>query len=164
MFTHPATVNLKTLSERGVGIIELNRAHSLPDWRARGAWQNLNTRRLDGFVVAASRFARQRSARTAGPTHEPIDAVRFIGNRSSGKMGYALADASSGSALKSPLSGPVQLSAPKGVHDVVKVQTALKCSMPLCSGFHPQTSPLQRSSRCATSRTVEQEAPQGRTA
>lgn len=61
---------------------------------------------------------------TAGPTQEPIDPVRFISNRSSGKMGYALAQAAVDRGAKVILvSGPVALDAPRGV-EVVRVQTA----------------------------------------
>jgi phosphopantothenoylcysteine decarboxylase/phosphopantothenate--cysteine ligase len=61
---------------------------------------------------------------TAGPTREPIDPVRFISNRSSGKMGYALAAA----ALEARhtvtlISGPVCISAPQGAH-LIRVTTA----------------------------------------
>ncbi len=61
---------------------------------------------------------------TAGPTHEPIDPVRFIGNRSSGKMGFALANAA---ALRGAdvtlISGPVSLATPKNVKRI-DVETA----------------------------------------
>jgi phosphopantothenoylcysteine decarboxylase/phosphopantothenate--cysteine ligase len=61
---------------------------------------------------------------TAGGTREPIDPVRFIGNRSSGKMGYALAHAlQSLGASVSLVSGPVQLPAPGGV-ELIGVETA----------------------------------------
>ncbi|MCA0406950.1 MAG: bifunctional phosphopantothenoylcysteine decarboxylase/phosphopantothenate--cysteine ligase CoaBC [Proteobacteria bacterium] len=61
---------------------------------------------------------------TAGPTHEPIDPVRYIANRSSGKQGYALAEAAAAAGARVTLiSGPVNLPAPYGVH-VVKVETA----------------------------------------
>lgn len=61
---------------------------------------------------------------TAGPTHEPIDPVRYIANRSSGKQGYALAKAAYGAGARVTLiSGPTKLDAPKGV-DRVDVQTA----------------------------------------
>lgn len=53
---------------------------------------------------------------TAGPTFEPLDPVRFLGNRSSGRMGYALADeAAKRGARVILVSGPVHLSAPSGV-------------------------------------------------
>ena len=61
---------------------------------------------------------------TAGPTHEPIDPVRYIANRSSGKQGYALAAAARNLGAKVTLiSGPVVLPDPDGV-DVVHVVTA----------------------------------------
>ena len=62
---------------------------------------------------------------TAGPTHEPIDPVRFIANRSSGKQGYAIAAAAVAAGAKVTLiSGPVDLAAPAGVV-LVSVETAL---------------------------------------
>jgi len=61
---------------------------------------------------------------TAGPTQEPIDPVRFISNRSSGKMGFALAQAALDRGAKVILvSGPVALDAPRGA-EVVRVRTA----------------------------------------
>jgi phosphopantothenoylcysteine decarboxylase/phosphopantothenate--cysteine ligase len=61
---------------------------------------------------------------TAGPTVEPLDPVRFISNYSSGKMGYALADAAAGfGADVTLISGPVSLEAPPSV-EMVKVRTA----------------------------------------
>ncbi|HKL40341.1 MAG TPA: bifunctional phosphopantothenoylcysteine decarboxylase/phosphopantothenate--cysteine ligase CoaBC, partial [Cryomorphaceae bacterium] len=61
---------------------------------------------------------------TAGPTQEPIDPVRYIGNRSSGKMGYAIAEAAASMGAEVTLvSGPVRINSPKGVN-VIDVQTA----------------------------------------
>jgi phosphopantothenoylcysteine decarboxylase/phosphopantothenate--cysteine ligase len=61
---------------------------------------------------------------TAGPTHEPIDPVRFIGNRSSGKMGFALATAAAlRGAEVTLISGPVELATPKSVKRI-DVETA----------------------------------------
>ncbi|MEI6513333.1 MAG: bifunctional phosphopantothenoylcysteine decarboxylase/phosphopantothenate--cysteine ligase CoaBC [bacterium] len=61
---------------------------------------------------------------TAGPTREPIDPVRFLGNRSSGKMGYALAKAAkSRGASVTLISGPTALSPEAGI-EVVNVETA----------------------------------------
>jgi phosphopantothenoylcysteine decarboxylase/phosphopantothenate--cysteine ligase len=61
---------------------------------------------------------------TAGSTQEPLDPVRYLSNRSSGKMGYALAEAASSRGARVVLvSGPVALGAPKGV-EMVHVQTA----------------------------------------
>jgi phosphopantothenoylcysteine decarboxylase/phosphopantothenate--cysteine ligase len=61
---------------------------------------------------------------TAGPTHEPIDAVRFLGNRSSGKMGYALAtEAARRGARVTVVAGPVALPDPAGI-EVLHVETS----------------------------------------
>jgi phosphopantothenoylcysteine decarboxylase / phosphopantothenate---cysteine ligase len=61
---------------------------------------------------------------TAGPTQEPLDPVRFIGNRSSGKMGYALAEAARDAGAKVILiSGPTQIRPPAEV-DIYRVETA----------------------------------------
>ena len=63
---------------------------------------------------------------TAGPTQEPIDGVRYISNRSSGKMGYAIAEEAVARGARVVLvSGPVNLKAPKGV-ELVPVRTALE--------------------------------------
>jgi phosphopantothenoylcysteine decarboxylase/phosphopantothenate--cysteine ligase len=61
---------------------------------------------------------------TAGPTQEPLDPVRYISNRSSGKMGYALAEAAAARGARVILiSGPVRLTPPRGV-EVIQVRTA----------------------------------------
>ncbi len=61
---------------------------------------------------------------TSGPTREPIDPVRYIGNRSSGKMGYAIAEAAVNAGAEVVLvSGPVSIDPPKGVR-LINVETA----------------------------------------
>ena len=61
---------------------------------------------------------------TAGPTHEPLDPVRFIANRSSGKQGYAIADALARAGAETVLvSGPVEIAAPPRVK-LLRVETA----------------------------------------
>lgn len=63
---------------------------------------------------------------TAGPTHEPIDPVRYLTNRSSGKMGYAIAQEAADRGARTILvSGPTALTAPRGV-EVIQVETALE--------------------------------------
>ena len=63
---------------------------------------------------------------TAGPTHEPIDPVRYIANRSSGKQGYAIAAAAAAMGARVTLiSGPVNLPTPRGV-DRIDVETAIE--------------------------------------
>ncbi len=61
---------------------------------------------------------------TAGPTHEPIDPIRYIANRSSGKQGYAIAAAAAALGARVTLvSGPVGIAPPEGV-SVIRVETA----------------------------------------
>jgi phosphopantothenoylcysteine decarboxylase/phosphopantothenate--cysteine ligase len=72
---------------------------------------------------------------TAGPTREPIDPVRFISNRSSGKMGYAIAAAAFSRGHRVCLvSGPVSLPAPSGV-DVVSVESAAQMHAAVVTGL-----------------------------
>ena len=88
--------------------------HALPEGGARGA--------ADG--AAAAPLAGVRVLVTAGPTREAIDPVRFIGNHSSGKMGFAVAAAARGLGAEVDLvSGPVSLAPPPGV-GVVPVGSA----------------------------------------
>ncbi|WP_068084620.1 bifunctional phosphopantothenoylcysteine decarboxylase/phosphopantothenate--cysteine ligase CoaBC [Polycladidibacter stylochi] len=76
------------------------------------------------FVPKKQPLAGKHVLITAGPTHEPIDPVRYIANRSSGKQGYALAKAAREAGAKVTLvSGPVNLKAPEGV-TCVSVETA----------------------------------------
>ncbi len=72
---------------------------------------------LELAILKAHEFWKGKSVLiTAGPTFEDIDPVRFIGNRSSGKMGFSLAEAAQKLGAKVTLiSGPVQLSTPEGV-------------------------------------------------
>lgn len=69
-------------------------------------------------------LAQRKIVITAGPTQEPLDPVRYLTNRSSGKMGYALASAAaSQGAVVTLISGPVALAPPSGLR-LVRVQTA----------------------------------------
>ena len=129
MYTHPATqANLALLQERGAHIVEpaVGKLASgeigigrLPETATLlGAIQKTLGRHGD--------LAGRRVIVTAGGTQEPIDPVRYIGNRSSGKMGYALAtEARDRGAHVILVSGPVALPAPYGV-DVHQVDTALQ--------------------------------------
>lgn len=127
MYTHPATqANLALLQARGAMVMEpeVGRLASgevgigrLPDVAALlGAIRQVLGRSGD--------LAGRRVVVTAGGTQEPIDPVRFVGNRSSGKMGYALAtEARDRGAEVLLISGPVSLDAPYGV-EVRRVETA----------------------------------------
>ncbi|GIK79509.1 MAG: bifunctional phosphopantothenoylcysteine decarboxylase/phosphopantothenate--cysteine ligase CoaBC [Pseudorhodoplanes sp.] len=82
---------------------------------------------IEGLLAspaAAGPLAGRHVLITSGPTHEPIDPVRYIANRSSGKQGHAIASAAARAGARVTLiSGPVHLPDPAGVH-VVKVETA----------------------------------------
>jgi phosphopantothenoylcysteine decarboxylase/phosphopantothenate--cysteine ligase len=72
---------------------------------------------------------------TAGPTHEPIDAVRFLGNHSSGRMGFAVAaEAARRGARVTLVAGPVSLAAPFDV-EVVHVETAAEMASAVAARF-----------------------------
>jgi phosphopantothenoylcysteine decarboxylase / phosphopantothenate---cysteine ligase len=129
MWRHPATEeNLDSLRRRGHRIVEPGAGYLACGMTGPGRLAELdaiaeavrevaNPRRdLDGLSVLI----------TAGPTQEPLDPVRFISNRSSGKMGYALAEAAAARGARVTLvSGPVHLAPPRGV-EVVPVKTAVE--------------------------------------
>src|SRR5690606_31230809 len=80
--------------------------------------------RLGGDEAVAGALAGMLVHGTGGPTHEPIDPVRYIANRSSGKQGYAIAAAAAAMGAEVVLvSGPVDLATPQGV-TVVRVESA----------------------------------------
>jgi phosphopantothenoylcysteine decarboxylase/phosphopantothenate--cysteine ligase len=133
MWQHPATrANLATLVGRGHTIVE-------PDSGYLACGMTGPGRLADPAIIAAaiaSAIERPAPPRrdlagetvliTAGPTQEPLDPVRYISNRSSGKMGYALAEAAAARGARVVLiSGPVHLPPPHGV-EVVGVHTAVE--------------------------------------
>ena len=128
MFTHPATqTNLETLAQRGVGIIDPESGALASGLQGKGRMAEPEhiADWLSGWFKDRAPLSGKTVLITAGPTQEPIDAVRFIGNRSSGKMGYALAaSCAQAGAHVHLVSGPVQLKAPAGVDQLTMVQTA----------------------------------------
>jgi phosphopantothenoylcysteine decarboxylase/phosphopantothenate--cysteine ligase len=127
MFAHPAVVrNLETLAARGVRFVEPGEGYLACGWIGKGRLAEpaeiveavLHMLRPQGALSGA------RVLVTAGPTFEDLDPVRFIGNRSSGKMGYAIAaDAARRGARVVLISGPTKMSSPP-VHEVVQVRSA----------------------------------------
>ena len=129
MWAHPATEeNVQILRKRGHRIVEPEEGIlacgmigpgrlAEPDRIADVvATLGITSKDLEGETVLI----------TAGPTQEPLDPVRFISNRSSGKMGYALAEAAAQRGAHVILiSGPVQLAAPSGV-TLIRVRTAVE--------------------------------------
>lgn len=132
MWNHPATrENLRVLRERGHIIVE-------PDDGALacgmvGPGRLAEPERIAAAVTTAASAEKPRRDLegetiliTAGPTREPLDAVRYLSNRSSGKMGYALAEEAIARGARVVLvSGPVNL-APPTCAEFVSVQTALE--------------------------------------
>lgn len=130
--------NMATLRERGVhvvgpgsgylacGDVDTGRMNE-PEDIVKAVCEVLNPAPQD--------LAGKRIVITAGPTHEPIDPVRFIGNRSSGKMGIALAgEAARRGAAVTLVLGPTSVDVPRGV-DCVRVQTAAEMLQAALSAF-----------------------------
>ena len=127
MYLHPAIrEHRKTLTARGVYEIapETGPLASGKEGLGRLASMEAIRKALDICLTRNGRWSGIRVLVSAGPTHEPIDPVRFIGNRSSGKMGYALATAcASRGAHVTLVSGPTALSPPAGV-DIRQITSA----------------------------------------
>jgi phosphopantothenoylcysteine decarboxylase/phosphopantothenate--cysteine ligase len=129
MYQHPATQgHLRTLAERGVVLV--GPATGSLAAGDEGVGRMAEPEEILSAAEAALGGSRERDLAgkrvlvTAGPTHEPIDPVRFIGNRSSGKMGYSVArEAAARGADVTLVAGPVALPDPPGVR-VLHVRTA----------------------------------------
>jgi phosphopantothenoylcysteine decarboxylase / phosphopantothenate---cysteine ligase len=94
MYRHPSTLaNLTRLKQYGNHIIEAEHGELASGLEGQGrlAEPEHIVEHLNDFLGRTGRLTGKRVLLTAGPTHEPIDPVRFIGNHSSGKMGFALA-------------------------------------------------------------------------
>jgi phosphopantothenoylcysteine decarboxylase/phosphopantothenate--cysteine ligase len=142
MHGHPATrANLTTLRERGVAIV--GPAEGALAAGDEGMGRMSEPEEIVAAVEAALDEASgnghdlegRRLLITAGPTHEPIDAVRFVANRSSGKMGYAVAaEAARRGAEVVLVSGPTRLEDPPGV-EVERVETAAEMRAAVLARF-----------------------------
>jgi phosphopantothenoylcysteine decarboxylase/phosphopantothenate--cysteine ligase len=127
MWRHPAVVaNVGLLRGRGVVVLEPGLGDLASGLRGPGRLPEVETivEALVVLLAGARDLAGERVLVTAGPTREPIDPVRYISNRSSGKMGYALAAAALARGAEVTLvSGPTALTPPAGAV-FVPVQTA----------------------------------------
>ena len=138
MWRHPATQsNLQLLRQRGVTIVEPEEGYLACGMTGEGRLAGTET------IVEAllARLAQSRDLKgehiliSAGPTYEPIDPVRFLGNRSSGKMGYAVAEAAlRRGALVTLVSGPTTLTPPP-VEEFVQVETSAQMRQALLARF-----------------------------
>jgi phosphopantothenoylcysteine decarboxylase/phosphopantothenate--cysteine ligase len=127
MWHHPATqANLALLASRGVRRIGPN-AGKLADGEeglGRLAEPQEILAAIEEFFAASGALQGHRALVTSGPTHEPIDPVRYIANRSSGKQGHAIAAALAALGAETVLvSGPTHEPDPPGVR-IVRVETA----------------------------------------
>jgi len=115
MFAHPATQkNLDTLRSYGNHIIEPGEGELASHLVGKGRMEEPEkiVEVLEAFFAAQQDLAGKKVVITAGPTYEKIDPVRFIGNYSSGKMGFALAEECAARGAEVALvSGPVSLKA-----------------------------------------------------
>jgi phosphopantothenoylcysteine decarboxylase/phosphopantothenate--cysteine ligase len=134
MWAHPATQeNVRRLRERGVGFVDPEEGYLAcktvgagrladPESIVRRACETVGLASKVGGSDQRGRAADMAGERvliTAGPTQEAIDPVRFLSNRSSGKMGYALAEAAANrGATVTLITGPVALHPPKGIHTI----------------------------------------------
>ncbi len=129
MMAHPSTQrNIELLKSYGNHIIEPASGELASGLTGRGRMEEPENivAALERFFSRTQDLAGKHVMVTAGPTHEPIDPVRFIGNSSSGKMGRALAaEALRRGARVTVISGPVAISYPVDA-DVVNVTTALE--------------------------------------
>jgi len=127
MWQHPAVVaNVATLRARGVTVLEPDTGPLASGLNARGRLPEVDTivEAVLGALTPTRDLAGDRVVVTAGPTREPIDPVRYISNRSSGRMGYALAAAAARRGAQVTLvSGPTALTPPPAA-GFVPVQTA----------------------------------------
>lgn len=128
MFAHPSTTrNLELLRSYGNHIIEPASGELASHLVGKGRMEEpeVIASVLDRFFDCGMSLAGKHIMITAGPTYEKIDPVRFIGNYSSGKMGYAIAEeAASRGADVTIVSGPVALKAVNPRIKVVDVESA----------------------------------------
>lgn len=142
MWAHPATrANIETLRRRGHIVVEPEEGFLACG--TIGPGRLAEPERIAVTVINALHpkrdFEGETILITAGPTQEPIDPVRYISNRSSGKMGYALAEAASARGANVILiSGPVHLAVPGDVHRIL-VRTAEEMRTQVFENLAPAT-------------------------
>lgn len=122
MYNHPATQeNLRTLIGYGNHVIEPGCGFLASGLEGKGRMEEPEKiiQALEDFFQAQQDLKGKKILITAGPTYEKIDPVRFIGNYSSGKMGFALAEeCAKRGAEVTLIAGPVALSCSSGIHRV----------------------------------------------
>jgi phosphopantothenoylcysteine decarboxylase/phosphopantothenate--cysteine ligase len=138
MWGHPAVqAHVQTLRDRGVTVLEPEEGPLASGRIAKGRLpeEDVILAAVERQLAPRRDWAGQRLLVSAGPTQEPIDPVRFLSNRSSGKMGYAVAQAArERGAAVTLVSGPTALPAPPGV-EIVPVSTAEEMEKAIASRF-----------------------------
>ncbi len=128
MFTNEATQqSLHILRERGIEIIEPASGPLASGLEGKGRLEDpeIIAGTVEDFFDSSLPLKEKKVVVTAGPTQEPIDAVRYIGNRSSGKMGFALAGRLADLGAEVTLiAGPVALDTPPRVANRINISTA----------------------------------------
>jgi phosphopantothenoylcysteine decarboxylase/phosphopantothenate--cysteine ligase len=128
MFSHPATLkNIETLKEYGNIIIEPGKGELASGLEGKGRMEEPENivEKITEFFNSEKKKINKKVLVTAGPTYEKIDTVRFIGNYSSGKMGYAIADELANRGAEVTLvSGPVSISPKNKKINVISVESA----------------------------------------
>lgn len=128
MYAHPATqANLKTLRERGYAVVDPAEGDLACGYQGQGRLaEPAHIVEAATAALTEKDLAGEHVIVTAGPNCEPIDPVRFLSNRSTGKMGFALARvARQRGADVTLVSGPTALAAPRGV-EFRAVRTAVE--------------------------------------
>lgn len=128
MYNHPAVQeNMKTLQQRGVTFLEPDNGFLACGYEGKGRMMEPDQifQSVTHFLNQNQIFWNKKVVVTAGPTYEPIDPVRFIGNHSSGLMGFEIADtlADMGAAV-TLITGPTHLSTRNQNISRINVQTA----------------------------------------
>jgi phosphopantothenoylcysteine decarboxylase / phosphopantothenate---cysteine ligase len=136
MFSHAAVrQNLDTLVKHGVRFVEPGEGYLACGWIGKGrlAEPEEICAAADAILRPSTALAGRRVIVTAGPTYEDLDPVRYFGNRSSGRMGFAIADeATRRGAVVTLIAGPTTAPEPK-VHEFVRVRGAEEMSQAVLS-------------------------------
>ena len=131
MLEHAAVQrNLQTLASRGVRVVDPGEGFLACGWIGKGRLAEPETvvEAAEQMLKPAGSLLGRRIVVSAGPTYEDIDPVRYIGNRSSGRMGYAIAaEASRRGAHVVLVTGPTRLEPPPGAQ-VERVRSAVEMS------------------------------------
>ena len=177
MYAHKATQsNLALLKQRGDNIIEAASGELASHLCGKGRMEEPEeiVKQLGGFFLTGLQLKGKKVLVTAGPTYEKIDPVRFIGNYSSGKMGFAIADECARRGADVTLvAGPVSIDCEQKTVKRVNVETAREmheaasAAFPACdvailsaavADYRPATEASEKIKRTTAGMTIELEA------